>query len=189
MDLQYSEYIKENDGKLNMKFAFQCAPVLFGVKPSNLLILEEQEVEKIRPIMLWAGTHFYRFLKQGKREIWFVYRPETMRYLLGSKDVKAFLKEYGYKESALIPVLKKAGARYKEYLARKEDFPHELGVLLGYPVADVRGFIDHEGQDYLYSGYWKVYENPESARRTFAIYEEAKKRMLLLLKEENAAWV
>ena len=42
-------------------------------------------------------------------------------------------------------------------------FPHEVGVLLGYPLADVLAFIAHDGRDELACGVWKAYINPESA--------------------------
>ena len=37
----------------------------------------------------------------------------------------------------------------------KRGFPHEIGLVLGYPPVDVEGFIKKEGRDFLYSGYWK----------------------------------
>lgn len=50
----------------------------------------------------------------------------------------------------------------------EQQFPHEMGLLLGYPIEDVVGFMEHSGKEYLYSGYWKVYEN-------VSIYEIYKK--------------
>ncbi len=34
-----------------------------------------------------------------------------------------------------------------------KQFPHEMGLLLGYPVEDVVGFMENNGKNYLYSGY------------------------------------
>lgn len=45
------------------------------------------------------------------------------------------------------------------YQTIQEDFPHEMGILLGYPVEDVEGFIINNGKNELYTGYWKVYDN------------------------------
>ena len=33
-------------------------------------------------------------------------------------------------------------------LKTREDFPHEIGLLLGYPLADVKAFIENEGKLY-----------------------------------------
>ena len=47
-------------------------------------------------------------------------------------------------------------------------FPHEMGVLLGYPVEDVRGFMEQNGQNALYQGYWKVYAHvPDVYKRQY----------------------
>lgn len=170
---------------LYFQAAFQCAPVFFGIKPSNLLILKKGQIQKIRNLMVKIGVHFYRLCQNEKREIWFVYWPETMRYLLGREDVKLFLEEQGYDSMDLIPILKKTGQRYRAYQEQGFGFPHELGILLGYPVADVRGFIVHNGQRYLCTGYWKVYENEENAKRVFSLYEEAKRRMMAFLQTEG----
>ena len=47
--------------------------------------------------------------------------------------------------------------RYRAYMNGSKIFPHEMGLLLGYPVEDVTGFMVHGGKNSLYSGYWKVY--------------------------------
>jgi hypothetical protein len=59
-------------------------------------------------------------------------------------------------------------------LKAKRRFPHELGLILGYPPEDVKGFIQNKGSAYLYSGYWKVYKDLERSLQTFARYEKAK---------------
>ena len=52
-----------------------------------------------------------------------------------------------------------------------------MGLLLGYPPEDVEGFILQNGRNALCSGYWKVYENAESKRRTFHKFECAEERL------------
>lgn len=44
-------------------------------------------------------------------------------------------------------------------------YPHEVGVLLGYPLSDVRAFIERQGQGAIDVGPWKVYGNADQARR------------------------
>ena len=51
----------------------------------------------------------------------------------------------------------------------KQSFPHEIGVILGYPLEDVKGYMENGGQKCLLNGYWKVYNNPEEAKRKFEI--------------------
>ena len=63
---------------------------------------------------------------------------------------------------------------YKEHSKNEIEFPHEIGIFLNYPLEDVRGFIEHKGQDSLFCGYWKVYHDPEKAKLTFWTYDKAK---------------
>lgn len=65
--------------------------------------------------------------------------------------------------------------RAKAALSREElettqgesTFPHEIGLVLGYPPADVAGFIALKGTGYLACGGWKAYSEPQSALETF----------------------
>ena len=71
--------------------------------------------------------------------------------------------------------------RYEAYMKKEFDFPHELGLILGYPVEDVTGFIEHNGKNYLHSGYWKVYHNPSAKRKLFERFEQAKESVIQLV--------
>ena len=46
-------------------------------------------------------------------------------------------------------------------------YPHEVGVLLGYPLADVRGFIERQGRGATDVGPWKTYGDVAQARATW----------------------
>ena len=61
------------------------------------------------------------------------------------------------------------------YWANGSDFPHEVGLFLGYPVWDVKGFIEHKGQQYKLCGYWKVYDDVPGALCKFEEYDWIKK--------------
>ena len=63
---------------------------------------------------------------------------------------------------------------YQDHMNGKRGFPHEIGLVLGYPPVDVEGFIEKEGRDFLYSGYWKVYGNLEDTLKTFEAYDQAR---------------
>lgn len=56
-----------------------------------------------------------------------------------------------------------------------------MGVLLGYPVEDVRGFMEQNGQNALYQGYWKVYAHVPEKKRLFARYDMEKETIIQLL--------
>lgn len=54
------------------------------------------------------------------------------------------------------------------------DFPHEIGLFLGYPVEDVLGFLENKGKNYSYCGHWKVYSDVERAKKLFAQYDRCR---------------
>lgn len=64
------------------------------------------------------------------------------------------------------------------YKTKQQEFPHELGLILGYPLCDVTGFIEYQGRNYLYSGYWKIYENLEETRKLFDLYDHIRYYMV-----------
>ena len=74
----------------------------------------------------------------------------------------------------LARMLDRLAERVGSFEKRGLGFPHEIGVFLGYPPEDVKGFIENEGQKYLMIGYWKVYSDLARARMIFKEYDRAK---------------
>ena len=91
------------------------------------------------------------------------------------------MKANGYRDLSLGGILKTFQCRFSTHMNQGDGFPHEVGLLLGYPVEDVVGFIEQKGKNYLYSGYWKVYKDVEEKKKLFESYEEAKEQLILLL--------
>ena len=87
----------------------------------------------------------------------------------------------GYESHDLYDVLMVFQGRFRRYQSGKVEFPHEMGILLGYPVEDVQGFIKHKGKNSLYSGYWKVYENVPAKMRLFQKYDMSKETVIQLV--------
>lgn len=58
--------------------------------------------------------------------------------------------------------------RLRSFYMGLGSFPHEIGLMLGYPPEDVVGFIQSAGKDAKAQGLWKVYGNPLRARMRFA---------------------
>lgn len=53
------------------------------------------------------------------------------------------------------------------YLKSEESFPHEIGLFLGYPPSDVECFMKHPCKGVKCCGCWKVYSEPEEAKKLF----------------------
>lgn len=161
---------------LEVKIANQCAPVLAGVKPSNMLVLENKHIRDVVRVLEGTGLSWRCLYAGEEKNIWLLYRKEAMEETVLGKEQMLFLREWGYEEDTLERMLIKFSQRFRQYRKDKNlPFPHEMGVFLGYPMADVKGFIKYEGKNYLYCGYWKVYENVEERKELFRTYEEIRK--------------
>lgn len=60
----------------------------------------------------------------------------------------------------------------------KNECPHEIGVFLGYPIEDVLVFYFAAETPCLFTGYWKVYTNVNTAKRIFKAYDQAKEQIV-----------
>ena len=102
------------------------------------------------------------------------YRPEELEAHLRGPEISSLIREYGYCSRDLSKTLRRLTLRVRECMKNGMGFPHEIGAFLGYPVNDVRGFIQNEGKGCLMTGYWKVYENLAGAKMIFNKYDRAK---------------
>ena len=145
----------ETEG-LEVQMIIQCAPVIAGLKVSNLLIIPEGQLFQLRELLKDSSISMYLLLKEDGRLVILLYHREWLQRMLGEPDRKAWLVKAGYKADydsvraghesiSLSAVLARFRRRYQSYSRGMKDFPHEMGILLGYPVEDVEGFILHKG--------------------------------------------
>lgn len=174
------------EGRLGFQVAVQCAPVLKGVKISNLMTTRSGSWQYIRERLRQSGVICVPLYQDGQKEVLFLYRFERLKEHLQKRQVRGFLHSCGYEEYGIAEVLKLLRKRYRQYHAAGGGFPHELGVLLEYPVEDVEGFIANQGQNSLTARYWKVYHNRQEAERVFHMYDEAKEQTLQEIMEGSS---
>lgn len=176
------EIVRGMDRKsIETQLAMQCAPLITGIKISNLLIIPAENEKTLRAVLMHTGICFYRLLKTDDRITFLLFRRNELEAYMNRTEVQGFFKREGYTDFTLGCILRTFQLRYQAYMIREMAFPHEMGLLLGYPIEDVRGFIDHAGENYLYSGYWKVYQDVEAKKKLFAQYERAKEELIQLL--------
>lgn len=152
--------------------ALHTAPTLLGVKCANLVSVSQSErtvrsyVESCAESAAAHGVRMKILCRCRERTLVYVYHEKLLSAWLSRADVGNFLSDHGYT----------ADMSFEEKLslltARMScgSFPHEIGAFLGYPIEDIRGFIENQGRNCLLCGCWKVYGNVEAARRTFNIY-------------------
>ena len=116
----------------------QCAPVLASLKPAGLFRYETRDCADLA-----------RRVKNWNEQL----QPKGLRV----RVLKGCARTHQY----LVYV-------YRERLCCSAEFPHEIGVFLGYPLSDVVGFIENSGRNFTCCGCWKAYGDPQAAQRHFA---------------------
>ncbi len=163
------------------QIVLQCAPVISGLKFSNLLTIEANQLRDVEWMIEQTDISGYVLLQTKNKAYILLYEEQELQAYLNQPEVKHFLERFHYENTSLDTVLVEFQSRYAKYMKEKSDFPHEMGVLLGYPIEDVEGFVCNNGKNSLYTGYWKVYENIQEKKKIFYKYECVKETMLQLL--------
>ena len=153
----------------------QCSLVLSGIKPSNLLIYSNYCEGCISEELKNTGAEHMKLYNGEKESVSIIFNRKKLEETLSDEDNREFIKQYGYDFYTVTEVIERLSIRYTEFKEGRADFPHEMGIVLGYPLEDVSGFIENNGKNYLYSGYWKVYKNAEEKIRLFKTYKDIKK--------------
>lgn len=164
--------------KIGFKVVTQCAPVLKGIKISNIVTVQQGMYLPIRKHLKGSRIICIPLYSEPRKEVLFLYRYDMLEIHLRKKEVRRFLERFGYLDMSVVGVIIRLRQRYARYVQGKEEFPHELGVILEYPVKDVEGFIENRGKNCLMERYWKVYHNKEQAERIFQKYDQVKEEAL-----------
>jgi len=153
-----------------------CSPTLAGIKVGSVFLYTIDKNENLhKTITYWnmklskKGLHICLIKERYNGGLVYVFRPAMLNILLTNKEIKLFLQSRGFKASTKLEV-------YIEQLQycfyNKSSFPHEIGIFLGYPLKDVKGFIEHSGKNFTLCGFWKVYGEPKLAQKMFSRYQK-----------------
>ena len=136
--------------------------------------MENESYSELEEMFSGMEINFYKLsCSEGKCLVLF-YRPKELEGYMNQPKLRELIGQYGYKESNIEEMLAHLSERICECTAQGIGFPPEIGAFHGYPTADVQSFIEKEGRDFIMTGYWKVYSNPEKARMIFHEYDRAK---------------
>lgn len=152
-----------------------CAPTLAGMKTGNLFscVYHQKyklcsELCRLNRILVPKGVRIVPLQYTKQRVLIYLYRPNRLKRDLLDGRASFLLRQYGYPfespERCVAALVKK--------LSICSDFPHEIGLFLGYPPEDVKGFIEHKADHCKCVGCWKVYGDEEKARQTFCRYKK-----------------
>ena len=152
-----------------------CSPTLAGMKTGTIFTCPFKDVQDMKEsVRYWnrqlrhKGLRILPLRKQkNNRFLLYVFRPKHLSKDLQNDTACKLLRERGYccenPQHCIVHLMRRLG--------ESEDFPHEIGLFLGYPPEDVRGFIE-KTIPCKCTGCWKVYTDADAARKTFAKYRK-----------------
>ena len=151
-----------------------CSPTLAGLKtgnlfscsfPSQLALL--QYIRRLNRTLVPKGIRVVVMRAREGRALIYVFRYSAVQKMLRNRQAAQILRSRGYSQLRVEPCLCRLMGRCQE----ESEFPHEIGLFLGYPPEDVQGFIDNKACNQKCTGCWKVYGDADQARRTFEKYK------------------
>ncbi len=160
------------------RLLIQCAPLLAGIRISSLLVITKEELCYLRWFSQRANLRYRIICTTKVKNVLFIFHESLLAKYLNNVEIQEFLHQYGYHQITCHNVIDQLALRYKEYRFNNGAFPHEIGVLLGYPLIDVLGYVNHQGKEALLQGYWKVYGDVEVARDTFEQWDKVKDQVM-----------
>ncbi len=152
-----------------------CAPTLAGMKAGSLFAcsypckaLLRKEVRSLNRRLGGKGLRVLPLSYKKNRALLYFFRPDMLKQSLRNSLACRLLEQRGYPcgnpDSCIIRLMKQ--------LRTAPEFPHEIGLFLGYPPEDVKGFIEQRALNCKCTGWWKVYGNQKEAEQTFARYKK-----------------
>lgn len=152
-----------------------CAPTLAGIKTGNLFCCPYAsraevltDIKRFEDLLRPKGIGVMALRFFGDRVLVYVYRTSELARDISRKEAWELLHKAGYP----CPRVDACLSMLVERLNADKDFPHEIGLFLGYPPEDVRGFIENRGDCCKCTGCWKVYGDERQAKQKFEAYRQ-----------------
>lgn len=179
---------------LTAHLILECAEVLAGVKPANLISL----VNRTRPCgrnlyQLWQRHRedltarltdlTFRVLQTRQRALLLLcYKHDHLERHLAHAGIRILLHKAGYEADASCEALLTELSRR---IGGNDCFPHEIGLFIGYPAKDVAAFMGLVKLPFACQGPWKIYGNPVQSLGLAEQYRYCRKRMSAILASGN----
>lgn len=173
---------EEDREYIELFVSYSIALISAKLKPSITLNLVKNDNKRTYDLWKLYGESYikslglkYIELRESERSlIVLIYDEELLEKAISNPENLKFLMSIGYKyDFSLKQCVEKLKERYALYAC-----PHELGVFLGYPIDDVRDFMECTEKKCLACGYWKVYNSISNAETIFNLYDEVKEHTL-----------
>ena len=180
----------------------KLAPVLVKLKPSSLLVLcncgksgRENHYdlwkEQKAGIAGVLGISFKELKNTSRGKQVLFYNPQTLFDTITQPVNLAYLKRFGYLSCKTIEdYLEALKTRFCAPDAsasggNNSSFPHEIGLFLGYPLKDVKGFIEKGSLPLIKIGNWQVFGSPEESMQLMQIHKKAEDVFLKFIENQK----
>ena len=150
-----------------------CSPTLAGLKTGSLFSVRQEgrdlitELRALNGMLRNKGLRALPMNETKDYSLVYIYRPDFLEKDLSNPMAVSILKEKGYDIERPEACL----AKLIRHIKNDEMFPHEIGLFLGYPPEDVKGFMKSPNKGVKCVGCWKVYSDRDSAEKTFRKYK------------------
>lgn len=166
----------------------QCSPTMAGLKTGSLFscpMKSKKEladsIRRFNALLVPKGVCIIPVKYMGNRALIYMYRPKKLCEDLSDCVAADILTSKNYPQSTARCV-----AELVARLNSGDDFPHEVGLFLGYPPEDVYGFINKGAACAKCVGTWKVYGDEQAAKEKFALYKKCKKNYISAYNRHNS---
>jgi len=173
-------YKTDNSIYINILLANFCMPTLFKLKPSTLVQIQKRHgslKNMLNILMIDIKAYDCNYIILYENHLMasvLIYHESILRTWLLRRENQKYLIGLGYNLDGdmLTRLFIALSIKLNCYNQNKliEQFPHEIGIILGYPLEDVKEFVNSKGQNYIICGCWKVYHNVERSKKLFELY-------------------
>lgn len=172
--------ISEKHRKELLRFLLmKTAAVRSGVKPGELLRVQHCYKSKNSEgfnfclyrddILRTMKLQYLELRVEEESSLILFYHEEKLQRTLAEAGVRILLQKHGYPvEAGSSGML----AHLQERFA-VEKIPHEVGVFIGYPLKDVKGFIEKLPRTPVHRGDWTVFGDAAESLERMSLYKRA----------------
>ena len=161
-----------NSSKCCYKWRSFCSSVgvvYNGIKPSEIISASKEQYQNCK--ILRKFIEFRIVIHNPNKLRLFIFNKNALENSLNNKHVLKQLIRLGYpKDFDIDSYVDLLISRIKD----GDEFPHEIGFFLGYPVKDVLGFMEVINLPHTKTLGWKMYGNTKSSENFYYKVTEAK---------------
>ena len=163
-------------------------PVILGSKPAEILNLSSKDMNKesklndIKSFFSNCSKLSYKIIniRDGGIRLVFI-NKDALSITLNNKKCLNFLKFIGYPSNYDLD-------EYLNILIDKlnsDNFPHEIGIFLGYPLKDVVGFMGYGKNELVEVKNWRIYGDKEISYEVYNNFMRDKAIMKEMIETMN----